>query len=255
MTDPRHELATTMAEVARELLEERSQTTVEAIVAKAVEIVPDAEAASLTLRSRRQGLTTLAATSAIARSADSLQYECDEGPCLEAAEAADWYRSGDTAADPRWRRWGPKAAAEGVQSFLSVPLLARGQRIGALNLFSSDKGRFSDAEELDVALVFAVHAAQALASARLVSGLEVALSSRHAIGVAQGILIERFGLDLDQAFSVLRRISSQTNTKISTIARHIVDTGKVPTLDAPVETSAGDGEGELLDGPDLNIVE
>lgn len=240
-----HGLATLMAEIAQELQGERSQTTVEAIVSRAVEVVPDGEEASLTLRSRRQGLTTLAATSPLARTVDALQYELDEGPCMEAAEDAEWYCSGHTDTDPRWPAWGPRAAESGVLSFLSVPLLVRGQRMGALNLFATQADRFGDPGDRDVALIFAVHAAQALASARLVSGLEVALSSRHEIGVAQGILIERFGLDLDQAFSVLRRISSQTNTKISSIAHRIVETGKVPTLDDP----APEPDGGSADSP------
>lgn len=226
------DLAAQMAALATELQDERDeQPTVEAIVAKAVEVVPDATSASLTIRVRRHRFVTLAATSDLAREADGLQYALDEGPCLEASESSDWLRSGDLGHEPRWPGWGPRVADLGVSSVLSVALYARSERIGALNMYAEEPGRFSDAYDIDLALLFAVHAAHALASARLVTGLEVAVSSRHDIGVAQGILMERYGLSLAQTFDLLRRISSTTNQKVADLARHIMDTGSVPTLE------------------------
>ena len=61
---------------------------------------------------------------------------------------------------------------------------------------------------------FAAHAANALGAARLVTGLQNAVHSRHLIGVAQGILMNRYELTLEQSFDVLRRFSSQANIKL-----------------------------------------
>lgn len=221
-----------MAQLATELQNERGeQPTVDAIVAMAVEVVPEATAASITIRVRRRRYTTLAATSELARDADQLQYALGEGPCVDTADASEWVRSGDLAQEQRWRIWGPRAHDLGIGSVLSIPLYTREDRIGALTMYAGDSGRFSDPTDIDLALLFAVHAAHPLSSARLVNGLEVAVSSRHDIGVAQGILVERYGLSLPQAFDLLRRISSRTNTKITDLARHIVETGTVPTLE------------------------
>jgi GAF domain-containing protein len=226
------ELAALMAQIATELQNERDERpTVEAIVAKAVEVVADAIVASIAIRARRHSFATLAATTDLAAEADRLQYALGEGPCIETAETSDWVRSGDIRADERWPRWGPRAATLGVGSLLSVPLYARQKRIGALNLYAAHTGGFASADQVDLALLFAVHAAHALAAARLVNGLEVAVSSRHDIGVAQGILVERYGLSLAQAFDVLRRISSSTNVKVADIARRLIETGTVPTLE------------------------
>jgi ANTAR domain len=41
--------------------------------------------------------------------------------------------------------------------------------------------------------------------------LEAALATRHVIGVAQGMLMERRGLTLDSAFDVLIRVTQNTN--------------------------------------------
>ena len=73
-----------------------------------------------------------------------------------------------------------------------------------------------------------MHATNALNSARLVSGLQTAVHSRHLIGVAQGILMSTYDLTMDQSFELLRRYSSQTNTKIRDVAQHVVDSGSLP---------------------------
>ena len=45
-------------------------------------------------------------------------------------------------------------------------------------------------------------------------GMSAALQSRTVIGQAEGILMERLGVDSDQALAYLKRISSHTNTKL-----------------------------------------
>ena len=227
------ELAGWMARVATQLQEaDGEQTTVEAIVATAGEVVPDATDVSITVRARAGGHTTLASSSSLAREADGLQYATGEGPCLDAADAhIEFTRSADVRVDPRWPAWGPRAADLGVGAMLSLPLLAHDDRIGALNLYATELDCFDGRETVDLALLFAVHAAHALKSARTESNLRVAMTTRHVIGVAQGIVMERYDLDLQQAFALLRRVSSQTNTKLTLVAEEVVATGSVPTIE------------------------
>lgn len=226
------DLATTMASVASDLQDAGGEEpTVQLVVDRAVELVPAASAASVMVHRSRRGYSSLAASSVVAQTADDLQCSLGEGPCLEVAtETLDAVRAGDVASDQRWPRWGPQAAAAGVGSVLSVPLFSHGRRVGALNLYADRVGAFSTRDVVDLALVYAVHAAYALAAAQVVGNLEVALSSRHVIGVAQGILVERYGLDLQQSFALLTRISGSTETKLAEVAAGIVATGEVPTL-------------------------
>ena len=49
------------------------------------------------------------------------------------------------------------------------------------------------------------------------------------IGQATGILMERFDLEPDRAFSVLSRMSQQRNVKLREVAEQIVETRQVPT--------------------------
>jgi AmiR/NasT family two-component response regulator len=46
-----------------------------------------------------------------------------------------------------------------------------------------------------------------------------ALDTRDVIGQAKGILMERFGVEGDQAFQMLVRTSQDTNTKLAAVAR------------------------------------
>lgn len=85
-------------------------------------------------------------------------------------------------------------------------------------------------------MLYAAHAANALSSARLVSGLETAIGTRHAIGMAQGILIERYGLSVDQSFAFLQRLSQNLNRKLRDVAHEIVETRTVPELPNHDET-------------------
>ena len=135
----------------------------------------------------------------------------------------------DVTADPRWPRWGPEAGRLGLRSVLAVRLATPGQDTqGALNFYSPDVGAFAESETVDLAQVYAVHAANALSSAHLATGLQTALTSRHTIGLAQGILMERYGLDQHHSFELLRRTSSVHNVKLRDVAAAVVETGVLP---------------------------
>ena len=48
------------------------------------------------------------------------------------------------------------------------------------------------------------------------------------VGQAMGILMERFDMDADRAFAVLKRYSQDTNTKLRDVAQQLIDTRKLP---------------------------
>lgn len=223
-----HDSLAVFAALAAELQQEPDEAvTSRAIVTRMRDLVPEADQVSLTIRTSR-GHRTLASSDPLAREADALQYALGEGPCLEIADTGGWLRSGDVGADTRYPAWGPRASELGVGSLLAVAVTDRDEPLGALNLYSTRTGAFDDRDVVDLALVYAVHATTALSSARHASTLQTAISSRHVIGMAQGIAMERYGIDQHQSFELLRRLSSTTNVKLRDVATQIVETRTIP---------------------------
>lgn len=72
------------------------------------------------------------------------------------------------------------------------------------------------------------YAARAAEAERLLAELRAAVETRGVIGQAQGILMERFGLDADRAFGVLRRYSQDGNVKLRHVAEHLVVERQLP---------------------------
>ncbi|MDT9591444.1 GAF and ANTAR domain-containing protein [Nocardioides zeae] len=240
----RLEDSSAFAALAAELHAERDVTeTGRVIVARLVDLLPDADSAALTVPAPGGTHRLLAASDDLATAAEALQAAEQQGPTWDIATRRDtWIRSADLAADDRWPGWSGPARELGVASLLTVELRTSGRRRGALTLYGTAPGRFHERTTVDATLVYAVHAATALDAAQVVTGLETAMSSRHTIGLAQGILMERFDIDEERSFALLRRLSSSHEMKLREVAAHVVSTGSLP--------SDGDGivDGFRLDG-------
>ncbi|MCW2855151.1 MAG: hypothetical protein JWR52_766 [Marmoricola sp.] len=203
--------------------------TAEGVVALACETL-DCQFAGLTVFRAGGSFETLAPTHDVVTQADQLQYEFGEGPCIEAAWEDDTFLSNDLASDPRWAVWGPKAATLGFGSLLAARLSIGGKTLGALNLYSSATREYS-ADDRATAVIFATHAAATIMSVRERQNLKDAVEGRTVIGQAQGMLMERFDLDADRAFSVLRRFSQTENVKLRQVAELVIANGNLPEAD------------------------
>ncbi|HEX8510033.1 MAG TPA: GAF and ANTAR domain-containing protein [Propionibacteriaceae bacterium] len=172
-------------------------------------------------------VTTVAASGPDVGRADELQTESGQGPCLEAIRRQEDFIVDDLRTDPRWPVWGPQAAALGWRSILSVGLVGGEKPLGALNLYSRQTDFFT-ADDLGLGEVFSAQASVALAGAQERDSLLKAVEARHVIGLAQGILMERYSIDAQQAFTVLRRYSSHMNRKLRLVAEDVVKNRKLP---------------------------
>jgi GAF domain-containing protein len=172
-------------------------------------------------------IATLVASDPVVEKADELQVQLDEGPCRDAAWEQRTLLVEDLARDGRWPRWAPQVSAMGLGSILAVELGPQGRRFGALNLYCREPRTFAE-DEIAFAHIFGRHAGVALAVARQEETLNEAIDARTLIGQAQGILMERFGLEPDKAFDVLRRYSQDSNTKLRTVAEELVSKRRLP---------------------------
>lgn len=176
----------------------------------------------------RKGKVESAAVSGdIVRRADELQLEVGDGPCLEAIEDRETFVIGDTTTETRWPAWCRAVAELGVRSVLSIRLTTEAGMRGALNMYALEPGRFGR-DDAQLGTILATHASIALASGKERSELRQAIDGRHIIGMAQGILMERFSLGENQAFAVLRRYSQDRNVKLREVAQHIVASRTLP---------------------------
>jgi GAF domain-containing protein len=227
--DSTQDLSEAMSRLARRLQKEHGDVegTLETIAAAAVRTVPHADECGVTYVIGRRKVEPRAGTSDLPKRVDSLQERLKQGPCIDAVWEQQIVRVDDVGADERWPEFAREAARLGVGSMLCFQLFVTGDQLGALNMYSRTRAAFDD-ESQDIGLLFASHAAVALAGAEHESHLRAGMSTREVIGQAKGILMERHKLTADQAFGVLARASMELNRKLIDVAREVSDTGAVP---------------------------
>lgn len=173
-------------------------------------------------------IESVAVTDPIVTAADQLQMSNNEGPCLSAIRDERSFRIHQTATDQRWPRWGPAVADIGIHSVLSLRMEALDRHsVGSLNLYAIRSSAF-DADDIDLGASLSRHATIAYLHARRQTSLVRAIETRTTIGQAEGMLMKRFGIDVDQAFSVLRRYSQHSNQPLREVAREIVASRRLP---------------------------
>lgn len=201
------------------------------VVQFAAGAVPHSEHCGLTLIRGSRPPATVASTGELTLHVDSLQYETNEGPCLQASEGSDVTRADDLAVDDQWPAFARRCVVEtGVRSMFSVRLLLPGDDRAALNFYAYDPGAFDDLD-IGTGAIFAPFAALALQNSQLTeenSHLQTALASSRQIGIAVGILMARQLLTAEQAFDRLVRASQHLNRKLRDIAADVERTGELP---------------------------
>jgi GAF domain-containing protein len=214
-----------LAEAVREMAEERSIVgTLDRVVQTCVDAVEHCDMAGISILEDGE-IRTVAASDETLRLIDQLQFELGEGPCFDALRAEERVVANDLDQDERWTTWGPAMVSRvGMRSVLSFRLATRRDALGALTLYAAPAGAF-DHEDVSEGEVLAAHTSVVLAASLKEEQLQRALESRTVIGQATGRLMERFGLDADQAFGVMRRVSQDHNIKLHVLARHLAETG------------------------------
>jgi transcriptional regulator with GAF, ATPase, and Fis domain len=196
---------------------------------RSVELV-GVSAAGIMLADSHGHLRHAACSSEQMRLVELFELQLEEGPCFDAFRLQRAIRS-DTPEDAtrRWPDFAPRAQEGGFVSVSAVPLRLRGHAVGALNLFSATDGALDD-EKLLVVQGMADIATIGILQARLIhdqgvltSQLESALDSRVGIEQAKGVVSERRGISVDEAFVLIRRFARNSNRLLSVTAAGIVD--------------------------------
>ncbi len=223
------ELAGVVARMSGLLLtEETVETSLSVLSALAHETVPGSSGAGVSVveGSRR---TSAGSTDDQVRAADALQYELDEGPCLTATATRELVVIDDLEEEQRWPRWAAAARQLGLRATLSTPLVAGDTTVGAIKVYSDRPHAFGDVSRQRLTL-FAAQAALLVASVqsyhraeRLSERMREAVRDRDLIGMANGVLMGRHGIDEHAALRMLIARGAERGIGLAAAARAVVD--------------------------------
>ncbi|MFC4911632.1 GAF and ANTAR domain-containing protein [Actinomadura gamaensis] len=189
----------------------------------------DVSAVGLMLTDHEGRLHVTAASDEHARLVDLFQLQNEEGPCLDSFRTGRAVISLNLEADlDRWPRAGRAAVDNGFHAVAALPLRLRDQVIGAMNLLSAATGR-PDAREIaigqafaDVATIGILHQRALQEQHLLAEQLQTALNSRIIIEQAKGVLAALRGVDMEEAFALLRERARSGNRRLADVAAAVV---------------------------------
>lgn len=229
MTSREQLLATTFVDLADTLVAEFDVIDfLHMLAARSVDLL-DVDAAGIMLADHGGGLRVMASSAEEARLLELYELQNDEGPCL------DCYRSGRPvmredlpAMRAAWPAFTEQLELLGFHSAHALPMRLRSETIGALNLFRTEPGRLTEADlgigqaMADVATVGLIQERAIAASELLAAQLQTALNSRIQLEQAKGVLAQRTGLDMDQAFQLMRDYARSHGRRLSDVAAQII---------------------------------
>jgi GAF domain-containing protein len=234
-------LARTLVELADTLVADFDVVEVLTLLTDGCVDVLDVGAAGLMLVAPEGDLRVMASSSEAMRLLELFELQSEEGPCL------DCYRTGQpvvnqnlATTDGRWPRFAAEALAAGFHSVHALPMRLRGTVIGALNLFHIHPGEMRQADVdaaqalADVATIAILQHRAALEAQVVNEQLSHALNVRIVIEQAKGMVAEREGLNMEQAFSALRSHAQNHNLRLADVAYGVIEgTLAAGALDRP----------------------
>ncbi len=229
MTGPQRAIAKSFVELADTLVADFDVVDFLHLVTVRAQQALGVEAVGLLVADNHGGLNVVAASSDQARVLELFQLQHAEGPCL------DCYRTGRPVSCPdlsaesvRWPSFVPRALEIGFAAVHALPMRLREKTIGGMNLFTAARGEL-DAELLAVGQALTDVATIGLLQERAIRQpdlmarqLQATLNNRLTIEQAKGILAERDGITVDEAFDLLRTYARSLHEKITDVAHAIV---------------------------------
>jgi GAF domain-containing protein len=192
-------------------------------------------AAGVMLASPAGDLRLMASSNEAMRVLEVFELQTQEGPCLDAFRAGEGIIQENLhSAGRRWPRFSTTALEAGFLSVVAIPLRLRDATIGVLNLFSVQQSPMDESDLIvarafaDLATISVVQHRAVTEAQRLNEQLSHALTSRILIEQAKGVISERAGVDVAEAFSRLRDHARNNNIRLTDVAQAAID----GTLDA-----------------------
>ena len=207
------------------------QETLDQVAAISTAALPAAAFAGIAMLNESGKPATTVFTDTDAPEVDEAQYRSGRGPCLDAWRTSEVVTISDMdSGETTYPEFAEVCRRHGVQSVLSLPLVAGQRGIGAFNLYARTAHAFGD-DDVALGTDLATAASVVLANASSYwaaydrsEQLSEAMRSRAVIEQAKGMLMSRSpDLTADEAFDMLSSASQRENVKLRDIAQRIVD--------------------------------
>lgn len=212
----------------------------EVVARTARRLIPPVDHVSISLvrhhRSGRVLREKTVATGETSRLFANAQWEDGTGPGLDAIRSHAVVTVEDVEDESRWPQLMDVVRERtSIRSSVCVAMTAADRDLGIIVMHAEHAHAF-DTASVAIAQKLGVHAAIAISTARRDEQFAQALASRDVIGQAKGVVMERFGVGADRAFSMLATLSQESNIPVAQVSRRVVDassrSGAVTAADA-----------------------
>jgi hypothetical protein len=204
------------------------RAALDAIAMLAVDTIDRADHAGVTLVEGR-GIKCLAATDVHPLMINNLQRRSRRGPCFDLATERRPILVDDLAAESRWPDFSAAAAATTpVRALLAQTVFHTGDAYAVFTLYANRRGAFDARTAVDSS-TFVSQMARILSAAR--RGEQASRSASTNEGAA--LLMQRFGIDAQQAIGMLEKMATERGETIEAVAAEVV-TGVEETGDEHV---------------------
>lgn len=196
--------------------------------------VLDADGAGVCLADEQGSLQFATASNDAVTRLERVQQERQEGPCWDAHRTGTPTLVTDIEDRTEWPAYRAMCLEVDMRSVAGIPMWWNGTGLGALNLYRTHPGAWTDRETAaagvlaDMATSYVAHASQLDEANRLNEQLQEALTSRILIEQAKGLLAGERNISLNDAYEVLRRHARSNHASLRAVASAVVELGFRP---------------------------
>ena len=223
------ELSTVLAEFASHMAgPPDAEGVIKRLADYAAELLP-VYGVGVLVRRDDGGLEVATASTELGWTVESLEAHLAEGPCTKSQATGEQVSVPDLMEVlDEFPNFVPKALEAGARSVHALPLVARGEQLGAVDLIATEPLQLTPSQLAtgqllaDVAISYLVNARVFTETSKLAGQLQRALDSRVVIEQAKGMLAERHELTLTDAFNRLRTHARSSNMRLRDAATAVL---------------------------------
>ena len=214
---------TALREITRAISAAWSLDQILTLITRRTAKVMDVDSCSIYLLADDDYLILKATTGLATDAIGHARLKLGEGLTGHAAKSGKPVAASHASRDPHFKLL-PETHESMFQSLLAMPLVSRGNVIGAMNV-QTREGREYSSEEIELLQIIADVAAGELEKAVLyeeIGGLKEALETRKLVERAKGILMKRHRIDEQDAFARIQHQARTSRKSMREVAEAII---------------------------------